>query len=220
MVRRSGTQSALQLRLPEAGSAANVHAVFDLETTGLDSRACVIIEIGWCIVRDGVWSQPRALLVACDAVPPEVQALTGITPEMLRLEGVPLADALGAFLSETEGMPLIGHNVLRFDRLFIDAACRRAGLVAPHPSRYRDTAALYKAMRLGMRPRTGQDHLSFAYEVLDRRAPGVRYSLATCCRELGILTNGVVAHRAAGDVQVTAELYARLTAGPVRGPAG
>jgi DNA polymerase III epsilon subunit-like protein len=200
----------LQLRLPEPASERDTYAVFDLETTGLDPRSCLIIEIGWCVVRDGAAQPVRALLVRREHVPADVQALTGITPKMLRRDGVPLEAALRAFLDDTADLPLVGHNVLRFDAPFLEAACRSAGLPPPQSSRYRDTAALYKASRLGLHPRPGQDHRSFALAALDVRAPGLRYNLGACCRELGVAVDGTTAHRAAGDVAVTQRLYARL----------
>jgi DNA polymerase III epsilon subunit-like protein len=152
----------------------------------------------------------RSLLVRCEAVPPDVQALTGIDAGMLERDGVAEEQALGVFLAETRDLPLVGHNVLRFDMGFLEAGCEKTGLTAPHRSRYRDTAALYRAHFLQMRPRPGQDHWSFAFEALDRKAPGLRYSLEVCCRELAISGDGMRAHRAAGDVLVTQRLYARL----------
>jgi DNA polymerase III epsilon subunit-like protein len=202
--------SPLQLRLEPAGDAGS-YAVFDLETTGLDPRTCQIIEIGWSVVRDHAVAQPRSLLVSCDTgVPTVVQNLTGITPAMLAAQGVPLAGALEEFFGETDGLALVGHNVLRFDMLFLEAACTALGRRAPARSRYRDTAALFKANRLGMRPRPAQDHWSFAVEALERRAPGVRYGLSLACQSLGITLDDATQHRAGGDVTLTQRLYARL----------
>jgi len=210
MAHRTAPDPRLQLRLPEPVPDQHTYAVFDLETTGLNPRTCQIIEIGWCIVREGRAQPVRALLVRCDHVPADVQALTGITPELLRRDGLPLDAALRTFLDEVADLPLVGHNVLHFDAPFIEAACRSIGLPPPHPSRYRDTAALYKASRLGMRPQPGQDHRSFALAALEVRAPGLKYNLSACCRALGIAPDGVTAHRAAGDVAITQRLYARL----------
>ncbi len=215
MVQERGVGFGVQLRLLDPQPDADSYAVFDLETTGLDHQTCQIIEIGWCVVRGGVVSPARSVLVSCPTpLPGIIQSLTGITDAMLLSEGVPLEEALHAFLVDTQDLPLVGHNVLRFDMLFLEAACRMANLTAPIRPRYRDTAALYKAKRLGMRPRPGQDHWSFAFEALDRPAPGVRYSLPVCCTELAIPLDGIVRHRAAGDVQITQQLYARLMLAP------
>lgn len=208
---RIGSAGAMQLRLPEPPPEGLSYAVFDFETTGLNPLLHRIIEIGWCVVRDGVAGPVRARLIRVEGgVPPEITQLTGITQELLDREGQPLAAALAEFLAETAGLPLVGHNVLRFDMRFLEAACRSTRLPVPHRSRYRDTAALFKAHKLGLRPRPGQDHWSFANETLNVNAPGTRYSLDICCRELGISTAGVARHRAAADVILTHLVYRRL----------
>ena len=209
MTLSSATAHAVQLRLPELSPDAVSYAVFDLETTGLDANTSQIIEIGWCVVRNQLAGKPRALLVTCEGgVPPEIRRLTGISNEMLAADGQELGVALTSFLDETDGLPLVGHNVLRFDMLFVEPACRKAGKAPPARNRYRDTAALYRASRLGMSPRPRQDHWSFAAE--DRPAPGLRFALHVCCAELGISLDNVVRHRAEGDVQITQQLYAQL----------
>jgi len=203
----------VQLRLPELPDDAGSYAVFDLETTGLNPGVDHIIEIGWCVVRDRRASAVRSVLVLCPTiVPAVVEELTGITSAMLERDGVPLADALETFLSETDDLPLVGHNTVRFDTHFLESACRRAGLPAPARTRYRDTAALYKARRLGLKRGLNQDHWTFSLDALGRLAPGVRYALPACCTALGISLDGIVRHRAAGDVTLTQLLYARLTA--------
>lgn len=200
-----------QLRLPETQADRLSYAVFDFETTGLNPAVAQIIEIGWCVVRDGIAGPAHGQLVRCSGgVPPEITAITGITQELLEAEGAPLESALDEFLTDTAGLPLVGHNVLRFDMRFLEAACRETRLPVPHRSRYRDTAALFKARQLGLRPRPGQDHWTFANEALDRRAPGVRFSLDICCRDLGIPLQGVARHRAGADVLLTHLVYQRL----------
>lgn len=205
------TAQAVQLALPEAQAAEDDYAVFDLETTGFDAASCQIIEVGWCVVRNGSPSPCRALLIRCPSgVPPAIQALTGITGEMLEREGVSLGQAMRSFLADTEGLPLVGHNVLRFDLRFLEAACRSVALPLPHRSRYRDTAALFRAHRLNLRPRPGQDHWAFAMEALDRRAPRVKFSLPVACEAFGISLADASRHRAGGDVLLTQRLYERL----------
>ncbi len=205
----------LQLALPEAPPDMQSYAVFDLETTGLRPAVDHVIEIGWCVVRAGWVAPVQSLLVQSPVpVPPEVQKLTGITPQLLEREAIPLRQALDRFFADCGELPLVGHNVVRFDAYFLEAACRLAGLAAPARGRYRDTAALYKAQKLALRRRPDQDHWAFACEALDRPAPGLRYALARCCSELGIALDGVERHRAAGDVTLTQQLYARLCSAP------
>lgn len=203
--------AALQLRLPETQADRLSYAVFDFETTGLNPAVSQIIEIGWCVIRDGIAGPVQAQLVQCaGGVPAEITAITGIAQEMLEADGVSLDSALRDFLTDTNGLPLVGHNVLRFDMRFLEAACKETRLPIPHRSRYRDTAALFKARQMGLRPQPGQDHWSFANAALDRRAPGVRFSLDICCRDLGIPLQGVARHRASADVLLTHLVYQRL----------
>jgi len=201
----------LQLALSEAPTDTHTYVVFDLETTGLRPASDHVIEIGWCVVRGGIAAPVQAVLVQAPiAIPAEVQKLTGITPELLQREAMPLRPALERFLTDCGDLPLVGHNVVRFDAFFLEAACLRAGLPAPARNRYRDTAALFKAHRLALRRRPEQDHWAFACEALDRPAPGLRYALARCCTEFGISLAGIERHRAAGDVILTQQLYSRL----------
>ncbi|HEY7295917.1 MAG TPA: 3'-5' exonuclease [Dehalococcoidia bacterium] len=203
--------TGLQLPLPAPSLGAGDYVVFDLETTGLRPASDHVIEIGWCVVRAGAVAPVRSVLVRSPVpLPAAVQALTGITPELLAREAIPLAPALEQFFADCADLPLVGHNVVRFDAHFLEAACRRAGRPAPERGRYRDTAALYKAQRLAISPRSGQDHWAFAREALDKPAPGLRYALERCCSELGIPLEGISRHRAAGDVHLTQQLYARL----------
>lgn len=191
--------------------AEQAYVVFDLETTGLRPASDHVIEIGWCVVRGGMAAPVQSVLVQSPiAVPAEVQKLTGITPELLAREAIPLRPALERFFADCGELPLVGHNVVRFDAFFLESACGRAGLTPPSRGRYRDTAALYKAQRLSLRRRPDQDHWAFACEALDRPAPGLRYALARCCTELGISLAGIAQHRAAGDVTLTQQLFARL----------
>jgi DNA polymerase III epsilon subunit-like protein len=191
------------------------YAVWDLETTGLNPNRDVITELGWLRVIGGIPQEPHAILVNCGVpVPAEVAAITGITTDLLLDAGWTETVALGAFFADTADLPLVGHNILRFDANFLEAACRRVGIEPPHRRRYIDTAAEYKARCLGIR-RYDESYLLFAQRVLERRAPGLKYSLTHCCREYGIPTADVTAHRAGGDVVLTQRLYEKLCASEV-----
>ncbi|MCI8869510.1 MAG: PolC-type DNA polymerase III [Lawsonibacter sp.] len=106
---------------------------FDIETTGLDKKREVIIEIGAVVLKNGeitdtfnTFAAPGRLLS------PEIIRLTGITDEML--EGAPpQADALRAFLAFAGDRPLAAHNA-EFDMGFISEGCRKFGLPFTNPS--------------------------------------------------------------------------------------
>lgn len=191
-------------------------AVFDLETSGFNYGTApdcdVVTEIAWCICRGGEADPPHSFLIRTGkSVPEEVVAITGITTEMLATEGVPLRLALDTFLADTEGLPLIGHNVSRFDAPFLEAACKSVGLTPPDHSRYIDTAALFKARKLGIQSATFSSHWQFAEHVLNVRSYGLKYNLGHCCDTLGIDRSDVVQHRAGADCVLTHRLYTALT---------
>ena len=101
-------------------------AFLDLETTGTDASRDRITEVGIVWVQDGTeigeWS---TLVDPGVAIPPPIQALTGIDNAMVR--GAPtfetIAEELGRRL---QGWVLVAHNA-RFDYGFLKAAFRRLG---------------------------------------------------------------------------------------------
>ena len=106
---------------------------FDIETTGLNRKYEVIIEIGAVIWKNGeitgrfnTFASPGRILS------PEIIRLTGITDEML--EGAPSQEeALRAFLTFAGDRPLAAHNA-DFDMGFIAAGCSRYGIPFQNPS--------------------------------------------------------------------------------------
>lgn len=101
-------------------------AFVDLETTGATITADSITEIGIVEVdRDGVreWS---SLVHPVDRIPPFIEALTGISNEMVA--DAPSFDQLAEELhARLEGCLFIAHNA-RFDYGFLKNAFRRAGI--------------------------------------------------------------------------------------------
>jgi len=94
------------------------YVVVDLETTGLDSCFCDIIEIGAVRYVDGEKVGEFSTLVKpFDTIDEYITELTGITDEML--ENAPAApDALRDFLSFAGADLLVGYNV-NFDINFL-----------------------------------------------------------------------------------------------------
>ena len=88
---------------------------FDIETTGLDRRREVIIEIGAVVLKHGEVGERFNTFVAPGRIlDPKIIQLTGITDEML--EGAPSQEeALRAFLDFVGDRPLAAHNA-DFDR--------------------------------------------------------------------------------------------------------
>ena len=203
------------------------YAVVDLETTGLDCWDDLIIEIGLSLVRPGHNSVTDSVLVKIDRpLPPRIVNLTGITDRDLQARGLSIDDALEWFVGNTRGLPLVGHNIIRFDRAFLLEAARvhrRAVEEGRYPARvidevddlpawrFLDTMGLYKGYKLGVYPSDGESHRDYVHGVLEMKTPaGLRYGLAAACQDLGISTARVRAHRAHGDVVQTQKLFEKL----------
>ncbi len=106
---------------------------FDIETTGLNKKYEVIIEIGAVVLKNGEITDTFNTFVSPGRIlPPEIIRLTGITDEML--EGAPSQEeALRAFLAFAGDRPLAAHNA-DFDMGFIAAGCRKYGIPFRSPS--------------------------------------------------------------------------------------
>ena len=100
---------------------------FDIETTGLNKKYEVIIEIGAVVLKNGEITDRFNTFVAPGRIlSPEIIRLTGITDEMLK--GAPSQkEALQAFLDFVGDRPLAAHNA-EFDMGFIAAGCEKYGI--------------------------------------------------------------------------------------------
>lgn len=97
------------------------YTVLDLETTGLNPSTDLIIEFAAVKVRDGKITDTFQSL--CDPgfpIPPVIEAITGITSEMVRFSPNPRS-VLPDFLDFVGDDFVIGHNIL-FDVRFIAAS--------------------------------------------------------------------------------------------------
>ena len=207
----------------------NGYAVVDLETTGLDCWDDLIIEIGVSVAKPGQNPETDSVLVRIDrSLPDVIVRLTGITDRDLASRGIGIDEALNWFVERTADFPLVGHNIVRFDRAFLLEAARvhrRSVEEGRYPRRvidevdhlparrFIDTMALFKGYKMGQYPTGGESHTEYVQRVLDMRTPaGLRYSLQAACQDLGISTSRVRAHRAHGDVVQTQRLFERLLA--------
>ncbi|NRA44729.1 MAG: hypothetical protein HRU09_07220 [Oligoflexales bacterium] len=108
-------------------------AVFDLETTGLDSDSDRIVEIGALKICNGkVLGEFETLVDPQRDFPIEAQKVSGITPDML--VGKPnIAEVLPDFLKFIDGCILVAHNA-SFDMSFIRNNANRLGIDLQWPS--------------------------------------------------------------------------------------
>ena len=115
--------------LPE--EALERHVVVDLETTGLSPRqGHRVIEIGAVAIENGaIAGEFSTLIDAGVPIPPEVQAIHGITDGML--EGrPPPAEAFPRFLEFLAGGVLVAHNAA-FDIRFLRHEFARLKMTLP-----------------------------------------------------------------------------------------
>ena len=103
----------------------------DLETTGLDTAACEIIEIG-AVLWDVEAKTPVDIYSSMIKLPPgvsltkEITEITGITPEMLEQFGYPFAGAVMQLRQMLlKAAFVVAHNGQGFDRPIIQRVWRK-----------------------------------------------------------------------------------------------
>ena len=190
----------------------HTHLVFDFETTGLEPRRDRIIQVGLCHVQDGQVSDRAGWLVNPGVeVPREATAIHGITTNDIRARGIPPRDSLTRLLDTLASAPAcMGHNIHRFDVLFLLAECQRFGLMPPSCADFADTAALFKGWKLNMPRKPGESPEAYARRVLGIRTPGLKYSVSACLQALGIQLNSSHLHDAGNDAYATHLIFEAL----------
>jgi DNA polymerase III epsilon subunit-like protein len=189
------------------------YIVFDTETTGLFPEQDKIIELGAIKVIEGqVIARFNCLVNHGVEISAKTIELTTITKELVEKEGISPEKAISNFLEFIgSNLTIVGHNIVRFDIPFVNAWS--PGFKAMVDERVIDTAALYKAKKLGVNPPEDGGHHDWALDLLNQKNYGVKYSVSVCCEELGIDKAGMNQHRAMGDVELTNEIYKRLCLG-------
>lgn len=107
--------------------------VFDFETTGLDSGADFIIEIGALrIEKDRIVDEFSSLIKPPTVLAEHITKITGITDAMLANEPT-IEEQLPGFLRFIEGAILVAHNA-EFDMAFLRSVCQREGYIITWPA--------------------------------------------------------------------------------------
>jgi len=75
-----------------------------------------------------------------------------------------------------------------------------------------DTAVFVKAGKLNMPRLWNESFKEWSDRVMNTIAKGVKYNVTICCEEMGIDMTKVAQHRALGDVELTNEIYKKITA--------
>ncbi len=160
-----------------------LYAIVDIETTGGHASAAGITDIA-IVVHDGqqVLDTYTSLVNPQRPIPRFIQGLTGITDKMVSTAPV-FEEIAETVADKLRGKIFVAHNV-NFDYSFVKHSLEAAG----HKLDARKLCTIRYARKV---------------------VPGLRrYGLASICPELGIPHND--RHRALGDAEATAHLFAHL----------
>lgn len=165
--------------------------IFDTETTGLESKADRIIEIGGVELINN-FPTGRTLHLYINPgdrkVHPDALAVHGITDEFLKDKPV-FADVFDQIISFFDGAKWIAHNAT-FDMGFINAELDRLGL-----------------------PPVPNEHVVDTLAMARRKHPMGPNSLDALCRRYGIDNAHRTKHGALLDSELLAEVYIEMTGG-------
>ena len=194
------------------------YTVFDLETTGFSSMNDDIIQIGILEIEDhepvgdAVSYLVNPNFPGSFDVPEHITDITGIPSYMIFASGIDPAFIIPIIAEKLRHTPIVSHNGIRFDKQFLEVACRKYDALAPRDGLWLDTAALYKAMRMDEMSLLNdcETFYEFGSKILDRRVKGLKYNLAYCCNDLGVDTFDLYLHRADCDCEATYRLFEEL----------
>lgn len=196
------------------------YTILDFETSGLSPSKDRILQVGLMKVRNGkpfLNMTPVGFLVNPNypdpfEVPSFITELTGHTTEIISEMGMSPNEALKLMLVIIGDDRIWAHNGAKFDKQFLETECYRQFVRAPANVRWFDSAALFKAWKMGLLQDIGDYHtfFDFAKYILGKRARGLKYNLRFCTDTLGIDTNEIQWHDATGDVVATYRIIQEL----------
>jgi DNA polymerase III epsilon subunit-like protein len=137
------------------------YIVLDLETNGLPDKSGLenvdVTEIGYIVVDDGqIIEQFQSLCKPVDKdgiqkpQPAKIIEHTGITDDMLKGCSTTIEvmeQCLPRLIDLTKDLYIIGHNIIGFDKQFIDKYCLACNFPLIKETKFLDTAALFKTYR-------------------------------------------------------------------------
>ena len=158
------------------------YVVFDLETTGTSTSYDQVVEISAIKVKNSTIVDEYSTLVNPGMpIPIMASEVNGIYDDMVK-DAPDFRKALGDFNDFVGDLPLVGHNIRKFDMIFI---CR--------------DALKYFGKTIG---NDYMDTLSIARAYLPRMGS---YGLSVLARHYGIDSSG--AHRALNDCRMNQALF-------------
>ncbi len=158
------------------------YVVFDLETTGVSCHTDQVVEISAIKVKDHqVVEEFTSLVNPGCPIPYYATQVNGITDDMVA-DAPAFEQVLGDFLRFIGDLPLVGHNIHKFDMLFIYRDCEKFFGEAPGND-YVDTLSLSCACLPELK----------------------NHKLTDLAAYYGIATEG--AHRALNDCRMNQQVY-------------
>jgi DNA polymerase III epsilon subunit-like protein len=191
------------------------YVVYDTETTGLDPEFSEVVELAAIKVVDGSEERFSTLIKIEGEVPVVAFNIHGISKAECEEKGMIPAEAYGEFVKFVDGLPLIGHNIVRFDNSFLVWNLSRYGLIGGGSkinesiARCVDTAALFKGSRINQGQWWHENHMQFALRIADTKST-VKFNLKHACETLDIDMGDIKIHRAAGDAELAHRLYKKF----------
>lgn len=196
------------------------YLVWDLETTGLLPKQDRIVEVACMGIEAGGGQRNfQAILNHKIDIPEQASNIHGITTERASQMGVDPISAISHLKDRIlEADAIISHNGIRFDIPFLLEEMRRLGyseydigIVERNlEEKTIDTAAVFKAHKLGIERQWYESFYQFCTRILDMKVYGLKYNVAVCCEDLKIDITGITQHRAFGDVTLTEKIYRKL----------
>lgn len=165
--------------------ALSEFVVVDIETTGLDRTKDQIIEIASILVVDGNVKQEFSKLIKIEKeLPSDIIKLTGISDNLLNIEGVNEKQAISELIEFIGDRTVICHNA-SFDINFIQSRCRKLDIPMIR-NKVIDTLALARKINCGASD----------------------YKLETLAKFFTLNTKGI--HRALVDCYLTFGIFLKL----------
>ena len=157
--------------------------VFDIETTGLDTKNCKIIELGAIIVDDGKLTETFSSFVnPHESIRPDTTDLTSITDADV-INAPDIDVVLADFKRFSRDTVLVGHNAISFDFPFLCNEGERCGI-------------------------TFENQVVDTYKMAPKCVKGIKYNLGALAKYFDVVNEH--AHRAIHDAVTTAKIFVKL----------
>lgn len=164
------------------------YIVADIETTGLDPHDNRVLQIGIAYVKNRTLSSSTSEYVKTRPghITKESSDINGITQDIVDSKGKDPSYvfnwAYDIFAKAAEkGVPIVGHNSVRFDGPFLEAAFERNGILFSfHNNLVIDTGMIIKGSRINYVPSSPQTLKDLWYSISQLRMKGVFYSINWC----------------------------------------